>query len=597
MHCKQSNISRVFSIAVVAAILLTACSRTPEESKHIPKNAGVVIGINSKQIVQKLVTNGITMDKFFSSLQQQDTSSEAAKAMKDIENSGVDINSNFFASVVFGENKAASYVSLTGSLKDAGKFEDFLKKNVQGVTPTAKGDFTYAWLPADEALVGWNKQTVIYLRAFDMDELKHKGRNRMMGVPDGDGQDSSDEGETVPVDSATAIATVLTVADDGATTWIPVMDHLFHLKDNETAGSIEAFKTLLKENADATFFVNPQVIVNAQQLTMLPANFKELLDGSFYTASVNFDQGKVVMNGRSYAGKKMAEIYKKYGNIALDMDMLEKYPSNNIDAFVAYGYDMRMLGDIVKSTGTDGIVNMMLGQAQLTMDDILNAFKGQMVFVSSDFSMGKKPNPYFPQDSIEKADSKWVFAMKVGDKAAFEKVMNSPMVKQWLHKEGDQYVMEQAMPGMPALSINDKLVVAASDSALLQSYLSGKGKATLDNEIAGKIKGNPLGAYVNFEKFAQGMPADQLQGPDSALKLQAKNLLKDLRAVSQPFNGSVQESQVVLNFRNDSENSLAQLVNLGMAFAKYHKEHKDADNTAGLDSLMVPQGIDSTVAP
>ncbi|KAA2245076.1 DUF4836 family protein [Chitinophaga agrisoli] len=596
MHSKRSNISRVFSIAVVAAILLTACAKTPEESKHIPKNAGVVIGINSKQIVQKLVTNGITMDKFFSSLQEQDTSSEAAKAMKDIENSGVDINSNFFASVVFGENGAASYVSLTGSLKDAGKFENFLKQKVQGVTPTAKGDFTYAWLPADEALVGWNKQTVIYLRAFDMDELKHRGQRKMMGIPDGDDQDSSEDAAIV--DSAAAIPTVLTVAEDGPTTWVPVMDHLFHLKDNETAGSIEAFKSLLKENADATFFVNPQVIVNGQQLTMMPANFKELLDGSFYTAAVNFEEGKVVMNGRSYAGKKMAEIYKKYGNITLDMDMLEKYPSDNIDAFVAYGYDMRMLGDIIKTTGMDGIVNMGLGQAQLTMDDILNAFKGQMVFVSSDFSMGKKPNPYFPQDSIEKADSKWVFAMKVGDKAAFEKVMNSPMVKQWLHKEGDQYVMEQAMPGMPALSINDKLVVAASDSALLQSYLSGKGKATLDNEIAGKIKGNPLGAYVNFEKFAAGMPADQLQGPDSSLKLQAKNLLKDLRAVSQPFNGSTQESQVVLNFKNSSENSLAQLVNLGMAFAKYHKEHKDDDNTAAGDSMMVPQGLDSAaVAP
>lgn len=579
MHFKHSTISRVLLTAITAAVVFSSCSKIPEESKHIPKSAGIVVGVNSKQVVQKLITNGITVDKLFAALQDKDTSSEAAKAVKNAENSGVDLNSNFFASFVFAADKQ-SYASLTGSLKDVAKFEAYLKENTPNFSSKTKHDFTYAWLPASNSIVGWTKTTVIYVHPFDLDELKNRGKGGIPGLPGADQQDSMEEQEeSGAVDTATALPTALTVDAGAEAQWSGVLDNLFHLKDNETAGSITAFKDLLKESADMSFFVHPELIYN-NQVTMLPANFKKLLEDCYYTGSVSFDQGKVVMNGKSYAGKEMADIYKKYGNNTLDMDMLEKYPGETIDAFVAYGFDLRMIGDIIKSTGTDGIVNMMMGKSGLTLDDVLNAFKGQMILAASDFSVKKKPLPYFPEDSTTSTDSKWVFSMKVGDKAAFDKLMGSPMVSGFFHKEGDHYVMEQQLPNMPALSITDKFVTAASDSVVLQQYLAGKGKARIDTDIAGKMKGNPLGAYVNIEKIVQCIPESEIPEDGRPLALQAKNLLKNLKAVSQPFNGKLQESQVVLTFKNEQENSLVQLVNLSTAVAKYYKEHKAKEEAA-----------------
>src|SRR4029078_12382793 len=130
------------------------------------------------------------------------------------------------------------------------------------------------------------------------------------------------------------------------------------------------------------------------------------------------------------------------------------------------------------------IVNMTLHSSGLTMDDILAAFKGQMVFVASDFAVSKKPNPYFPDDSITNPSAKWIFAMKVGDKAAFNKVMASPMLGGMFTKQGDHYVMTQQMPGVPSVSITDKLVTVASDNDVLTQYLAGKSKAEgLDNSF------------------------------------------------------------------------------------------------------------------
>jgi hypothetical protein len=319
---------------------------------------------------------------------------------------------------------------------------------------------------------------------------------------------------------------------------------------------------------------------------MMPANLKTLLAGCFYTGAVNFEKGKVLVDGVSYIGKDLAAIYKKYGNMEADLEMLEKYPSQNITGFIVYGFDFRMIGDIVKSTGLDGIANMGLQSSGLTLDDILNAFKGQLVFVASDFEVKKKPSLYIEGDSTTSPESKWVFAMKVGDKAAFDKVMSSPMLKGFFTKQGNGYVLTQDMPGMPAISITDKLVTSASDSALLQNYLAGKGKAGgLDNDFVGKIKGNPMGAYVNFEKIVNNIPDEEIPQEGRALAGKFKGLLKDMTAVSNSFDGKTQHSEIVLNFKNETENSLVQLVNLGTEAAKYLEEKKKADAARAMSEM------------
>lgn len=560
------NISKVLLTAVTAAVVFSACSKIPEQSKYIPKTAGVVLSINSKQISKKLVTNGITMDKMFAAVQEKDTSNAAMKAWNDAENSGVDLQNNFFVSLVFNSS-TQSYVSMTGGLKDATKFEAYLKKNIANFSLKKKNDFQYVWQDDQKAVIGWNKETVIYVHGVDANGLK----NRNMGVPV--------QGDDVADSTATAqpVRQVTPAADAEETIWVTEVDRLFHLKKEETAGTIDAFKDLLKDNADLSVYVNPEPIYSAQgsSMTMVPANLKNLIAGNYYTGTINFEKGKVLMDGTSYVGKELAAIYKKYDSQDADLDMLEKYPSGNITGFLLYGFDFRIIGDIVKSTGLDGIANMGLHSSGLTLDDILNAFKGQMMFAASDFAVTKQPNPYFDGDSITKTDAKWIFAMKVGDKAAFDKVMTSPMLQGMFTKQGDHYVMQQEMPGMPAVSITDKLVVSASDKALLEQYLAGKGKAEgLDNSFVSKIKGNPLGGYVNFEKIANNIPADEIPADGKFVAEQVRNLLKDATMLTHKFDGKVSHSEMVLNFKNEGENSLVQLVNLATNAAKYYQEKK-----------------------
>lgn len=574
--------SKVLLTAVTAAVMLSACSKVPDQSKYIPKTAGVVLSINSKQITNKLVTNGLTMEKMFTALQDKDTANPAMKAWKDAENSGVDLQNNFFVSVVFN-NSQQSYVTLTGGLKDAGKFEAYLKKNLPNFSMKKKDDFQYVWEADQDAIISWNKETVIYMRAVDANKLKNGGLPGGMpgGIPGG-GFDE-DEDDSSAVDSAVATPVRFQTVDAEAT-WVAEADHLFHLKKDESAADITAFHDLLKNNADLSVYVNPEPMY-ASQGAAIPANLKKLLEGSYYTGAVNFEKGKVVMDGVSYAGKDLSDIYKKYGKTEADVKLLEQYPSDNILGFMVYGFDFRMLGDIVKATGLDGMANISLrmysGNQNLTLDDILNAFNGQMFFAASDLNVRKAPSTIVQGDSVTRTDLKWVFAMKVGDKAAFDKVISTPALQTFVTKKGDKYVLADMMqqPGMPALSIDDKLITVANDQPTLDAYLAGKGKAGgLDNSFVSKIKGNPMGAYINFEKIAAAIPVNDIPANGQAIAGQVKDLLKDATAITHPFDGKSQHSEVVLNFKKD-ENSLVQLVNLGTNVAKMVQDEKKADTS------------------
>ncbi|TWF44613.1 hypothetical protein FHW36_101533 [Chitinophaga polysaccharea] len=592
----KRTISKVLLTAVAAAVILSSCSKNPEESRYIPKTAGVVIDLNAKQLTTKLVTNGITMDKLFAAADTKDTANEVMKAWKDAENSGIDLQSHFFASIVFQGQAAEkkSYVALTASLKDADKFEAYLKKNVADFSLKTQNDFKYIWETKQHAVIGWNKSAVIYISAVDPNNLEQY-------APGGSSQPSQD-GDQPMVDSAVAVPAALRATDDDATikNWVAEVDHLFHLKKEESAGSIEPFAKLLKENADAGVFVNPEAIYNSGQFTMIPANVKKLMEGTYYTGTVNFENGKILFNGNTFMGKEIAGIYKKYGKKEIDLDMLKKYPAESITGFISYAFDFRMIGEIIKATGMDGVVNMAIsGKSGLSMDDILNAFEGQLVYVASDLAITKKESEYMPGEFVEKPSAKWIFSLKVGNKDAFNKVMTSPMLKEVFTREGDHYVIANPMAAatMPPVSITEKFVTVGSDSTVLQQYLGGKGSVKLPEGVESKVKGSMLGGYVDLEKVISIVPEDKAEGDEKTVLQKSKALLKDFTVVSKADGGDVQHTEAVLTFKNKDQNSLVQLVNLGTEVAKVMKEKK-AKEKAYEDSLFAaPVDTATAVSP
>lgn len=560
-------ISRTLLVLSGAAVLLlSACSKTPEQGRHIPKNAAMVLGFNSAQIQDKLVKEGLTVDKLFDAVQTKDTSSSIAKAMKDAENSGVDLKGDVFISMVPGEAGGKGYVAAYAKLKDAAKFEAFIKEKSK---KDVKAGTDFKYVEDNNAMVGFNNEIIIGVFAIDPEGFARHG-----AMADFD-----------PADTAAA------PAKTGNN--LETLNKLFHLEKDASIGNVESFKNVQKEKGDIFFWMSSEQIYNFNPTTpsgmaaLMTGNIKKLTEGAFTTAAGHFENGKIRVNSTSYVGKELQAIMKKYPMEKVNMSMIENYPSENILGFAVMNFDLRMLGDILKLLGMDGFANMGLAEAQITLDDILKAFKGEIAIVASDFSMsGSSVEPHI----------KYVFNMKVGDKAAFEKVMSSKFVAPMFSKQGDQYVPQQPM-GDVAISINDKRVLAASDQALLAEYEAGKSKAKLEDVAVDAAKGSVFSMYLDVEKMMNNMPQDKMSGvPDSIVNM-AKGLVKNLTVSTQPSSGNTQKSVMEVNFMNENQNSLAQLANFTRTMWNYFESKKaeDADRWPITDSAVAT--MDSSVPP
>lgn len=542
----KRTLTRAFLFMSGAAmLLLAACSKTPEQGKHIPKTAALVVGINSKQIQQKLVTEGLTVDKLFESLQQKDTSSAMGKALKDAENSGVDLQGDVYVAMVPGENSKA-YFAAYASLKDESKFEAFIKEKTQKEV-TAGTDFKYVADGTGKGIIGFDKNMIIGVFGFDPNASHYGG-----------GNEGLDEKSAVDI-----------------------VNSLFHMKADESIAGVESFKEVHKEKGDAIFWMSSEQIyafnpgTPSGMAALMTTNVKKLTAGSYQTAAVHFENGKIKVNSLSYTGEEMQAIMKKYPMEKVDIDMLEKYPSEDIFGFMLVNFDLRMLGDIIKLVGMDGLANVGLAEAGITLDDILKAFKGEIALIGSDFSVKSQPSEWDPAYSTTKPELKWAFNMKVGDKAAFEKVMNSPMVGQMFTKQGNEYVPNQPL-GPVALSVNDQRILAASDAELLSAYDAGKGKASVESGVLSKVKGSVMGVYLDVEKLVSNIPAEEMKLPDSVLN-DLKGLLKDVTVVSEPASGKTQKSVLELNFKNENQNTLVQITNFTTRMYNYYLARKAED--------------------
>lgn len=548
-------------ISGAAVLLLTACSKAPEGGKHIPKTAALVFGINSKQIQDKLVTEGLSVDKIFEAVQDKDTTNEMAKALKEAKNSGVDLKGDVYFALVPGE-KGKSYATAVAKLEDAAKFETFLKEKSK---KEVKAGTDFKYIIDKDGMVGFNKETIIGVFSINPNKFDQMGEDGAAAAPSG--PEADEKG------------------------WVEVLNGLFHLKADESVGTIESFKEVQKEKGDVSFWMSSEQIyafnpgTPSGMAALVTTNVKKLTAGSFQTAAVHFENGKIKINSLNYSGKEIQDIMKKYPMEKVNITALETYPSENVLGFALMNFDLRMLGDIIKLMGMDGFANMGLAETGLTLDDILKAFTGEIALVASDFSVVSKPSEWDSSYKVTKPEVKWVFNMKVGDKAAFEKVMNTPMVGQMFTKQGEEYVPNQPM-GEVAVSVNSKRILAASDQGLLTSYADGKSKVKLDEGVLSKAKGNVLSMYLSVEKLVNNIPAEEMKVPDSVLN-DIKGLLKDFTVSTEPSNGKSQRSTMELNFKNENQNTLVQIVNFSKKMFAYYSAHKKEEEAAWTEPTVV----------
>lgn len=544
--------------AVIVIMLFAACKKSvPKQIKYIPKDASFVFAANAKRLNDKLTDSKVSVDSLIkSAMVASKTVPADIKKWEDVKNSGIDFQSDLFG---FYQSKGSMMTGTTNvfgavaALSSASKFEEYLKKQQPGVViKKASGGYSEAAL-SESCVAGWNNDVLIIAGMVNTARF---------------GQDE---------DTARGNAAV---SQQLAT--------LFAMKEDESIASQAPFKEFVKEKGDFLIWSNSSAMLSTVPMLGM-TKISDLLKDTYSGGVINFENGKVEADYTYYPGKALADMLKKYGGPTIDMAMIEKYPSNNVDGFMALSFNPAFIAEIIRFIGLEGTANQFLTNVGFTVEDITKAFKGDFAFVLSDLAVEEKPNPMFPEEKDTKPSFKFIFNAKVGDKASYDKVRSALAAKGMLVQTGTSYV-PAGNSEMPIV-LEDKNIYAASDSAILNTYKGGSGKIMVAGDALSRAKGNPFAGYIDIAKILNVIPVDSA---GTAVMNAAKATFKDAYFSAENYSGNTSKGHFELRTGNEKENSLATILKFSsLAVGEVGKAHQarqaawDQDVTADSTAVTV----------
>ncbi|MCW3115422.1 MAG: hypothetical protein JWR18_3818 [Segetibacter sp.] len=567
---------RLCLLLLLSVAFITSCKKAvPKQTKYIPKNAIFVATINTKSLQSKLAKNQATIENIVKSMSGSDTTiSKGKQEWEDIKNSGVDLDENIYVAVVnkgggMSTGGGTVVTSVIGGLKDAGKLEAYIKKKDPTSEVRKEKDYSYATVKGDN-MVAWGKDVIImmsYQKSFSPNDMQYDSATGSfnMGTPPNATNNMKSEMETN-----------------------------FNLKEDQSVASIPEFRDLMQEKSDASMWVNSSASMGDLPLPL--PRLKELFSNSFTAAKINFEDGKITMNSKSYYSKELRDIIKKYSGPTADLALVENYPSDNINGFGVFSFNPAMINELVKYLEVggmiDGYLTKMMG-SNYTLQDALKAIKGDFAVVVSDLKTQPLADSLRGMPMNSMPSFKMIVNIPVGDKVQMSRLMDKLVEMQMLVKNNNQYVLSPNMQRMGYQAVvDDKNLFIASDQAVLDQYKSKSKKANLNNDVMNDFKNKSGVGYVNIESILNGMsPTGNTPGNDVLRK--AKETFKDIKVYTDNFNGKFVEGYGELRFKNEKENSLTSLLGFIETASKNVKTNSrimpGASDDLQIDSSIMPR--------
>jgi Domain of unknown function (DUF4836) len=523
---------RIFSLAAVIAVLFFAsCSKKSNmQGRYVPDNAAAVMHINGESLNSKLPWDEVKQNEWFKEMQADSSMSAFAKAaLENPDNSGVDIKKDLL--IFYVKDSAASYAAIEGNITDVAKFKQSLQDANKTGKETVKDGYTY---------YGDEKGTVAYNKEKFFALMETSGFNYALNP-----MAAYDTAATAPVklDLAQAASKLIAMAED------------------KTLAKNEKFSALMAEKGDAHFWLNAQYFNSAASLGAMAAmaNLSKLYEGAITTGTLNFDNGKINVDLKSYAGKELTALYKKYTGSGVDKTMLQNIPSANVAGVFAFNFKPEGIKEFLKLLNMDGLANLGAGQIGFNLDDFVKANKGDILFAVTDLK----------EDSTEgysKPSMNFLFATSIGDKTSFNKLIDA----------GKKYGAVMAAATPPAVfNVNDKYFALSTDKASTEKFLAGASIAA--PAYIDKVVGGPFGGFVNFQYILAN-----IKTPKDSFDIQTKDLTAKMWDNMIINGGGFKDDAISqhweINLMDKSVNSLKQLNKyIGSISAIEKKKSKQQD--------------------
>ncbi len=534
------------SVAAIAVVLFfSACSsKSNTAGRYVPDNAGVVMHIDGASLNTKLPWEEIKQNEWFKKVQSDTSMSAFAKAaFENPDNSGVNIKKDII--IFYSTDTSGAYAAVEGSISDEAKFKKSLAEGkITGKETTKDG---YTFVTDEKNCVAYNKEKFF---------------------------------ATMSTGSQTNYPPLSDLSDTGSVS-LPnvsakkdmekVTAELINLSEGKSLGKNEKFGNLIETKGDAHLWMNAEFLnadANMGGMTAL-ANLKKLYEGAITAATLNFSDGKIDMDVKSYGGKEMTELYEKYSGGNVDKAMLQNIPSKDVAGVFALNFKPEGIKAFLKVLNLEGLANMgAKAQLGIDIDDFIKANKGDIMIAITDLKTAN-PDLNTSVDGLPTAPPMNVlFSAAIGDKASFNKLIDAGK------KMGSAFTVGASTPPV-FFNTNEKYFTMSTDKTSMDKYLAGASipaPAYID-----KISGSGFGGYVNFQYVLANTPI----GKDSA-DIQSKDLSikmwDNLIINGGGFKDGALNQHWEINLIDKTTNSLKQLNKYGGAMAAIQEKKAQQQN-------------------
>ncbi len=496
------------------AFLLASCGGN-KAGLAVPKDAALVFHINSSSLASKLSWEDIRKSEWYKDVQEQAKGDDslAQRIINDPEASGVDVKSDF---VFFIKRQGkGGYTMLEGGVKDSKAFAALVQKVNNGAAIKKDGDWNVATSGNSAAI--WNDKKFGVIADMPMAAF-----NPMGGM-------KSRASTRFTADSLTLFARqVMTMdSDDG-------------LYDDDR------FAGLMKETGDMHLWFNTGRFYGSDMMGMMSMmKASVLFEDNISAGTMNFDDGKMTFKGKQFYNKEMQQWIEKMQSKDVSADVLARIPANPLGVMAA-NFDPEAVREFMKLTGFDGVANSTLAQVDMTLDEVVSAFKGDFLFSFSDLQM-KDTTYVYPNSSGEpftiktkKPDATYFVAASVNKKQTFEQLLS---------------LVPKEQGELPFVyKINNDWFAGSNRAAATDAFLAG---TKANHPWIDKIKGHPFGMYVDIQRILQTNFSDDALAKEGLAE--AAKVWKDMVAVGYKFKDGVAESEFTVNMVDGKTNSLKQL--------------------------------------
>jgi hypothetical protein len=542
-------------------VCMTACSsKSLKEAAYIPKDASLVAVVNVKELKDKLKKSELNIDSLLTSLINQqyiksnptkigdttftvythipsDVELKMEKLICFVQSKTLADNSIAYSINIISSNEGEKMVSDSTTLRLMKEF------NVQ-----EEKSFKTFFSKMQNARISWNDEIGMVTFYFHEPKPVYDTLEMIFKMPAEPNIENESKAEVA---------------------------QFFNQALDKSMASVEPFTEMFKEKADGYLFTssNSSIATLKNSPLNLP-KLEELLKDNYTAATVHFEQGKMRIQSTNYVNPLLGSLFRQYAGPVVNWSLVNDYPQGEINMLALASFQPALIGGLLQQLELKSFADNYLSKSGLTVDEILKAFKGELAVVASDLFM-QAPDPMKRKDELSlqrgMPTGKLLVRLPVGEKASYQKLMETGVKNGWLVKRGNVY---RSAPDYSLLNVfimgDDNNFFIASDSTVYAEYLAAAGKK---NKF---LAGSPFQSYnsasalfyINMASTIRGFtPADESYSFHRASDIIA-SAVKEMTIVSDNFDGKSAHSNLEITMQDTKTNSLVTFTKMVSALSE-----------------------------